>query len=189
MAKDCAVCGGSNWVVSADFSPIGATTYTVEGYRNGVRVAQASGQPGGALATCPIYGDSGCIPLPPIIRGGWDWPTPGPFLNIAGGAAVQCDHLYITPENVKGSTALTDLQLTASQVPSLTLTAVSASPLRLNLSQTAQNLGLQWFGTGVLQRSTDLTTWTDVSNAVSPYVVPTAAGARDFYRVRQPTGN
>ena len=188
MAKNCAVCGGSNWVVSADFSRIGATTYTVEGYRNGVRVALATGQPGGALATCPIYGDSGCIPLPPILKGGWDWPPPGPFLNIAGGAAVQCDHLYITPENVKGSTALTDLQLTASQVPSLTISAVAASPLLLNVSQTGQNLTLQWFGTSALQQSSDLSTWTDVTNAVSPFAVPTKPGTtgsapHKFYRL------
>jgi hypothetical protein len=189
MAKNCAVCGGSNWVVSADFSPIGATTYTVQAYRSGALVAQATGQPGAALATCPIYGDSGCIPLPPILKGGWDWPDPGPFLNIAGSAAVQCDHLYITPENVKGSTALTDMQLTASQVPSLTLTAVAASPLRVSLSQSPQSMTLQWFGTGVPQTSTDLKTWTDLTNVVSPYVIPTGSASRDFYRIKQPIGN
>jgi hypothetical protein len=48
---------------------------------------------------------------------------------------------------------------------------------------------LRWFGTGVLQISTDLKTWTDLTNAVSPYVVPTGSAARDFYRIRQPTGD
>ena len=189
MTKQCAVCNGSNWVVSADFSPVGATTYTVQAYRNGVLVAQATGQPGGSLATCPIYGDSGCIPQPPILKGGWDWPDPGPFVNIAGSAPVQADHLFITPENVPGSSTLTALQLTASQVPSLSITAVTVSPLLVSLSQTPQHVTLQWFGTGVLQTSTDLKTWTDLSTAVSPYVIPTVSANRGFYRIRQPIGN
>jgi hypothetical protein len=188
MTKECAVCNGSNFVVSADFSPVGASTYTVQAYRNGALVAQATGQPGGALATCPIWGDSGCIPpigIPPILKGGWDWPDPGPLLNIAGSAAVQCDHLFITPEHVPGSSTLTAFQITASQVPSLTVTAVIPSPLRVSVSQTTpQSVTLQWFGTGVLQESTNLGTWSDLPGATTPYSTP-AVSAKKFYRVRQ----
>jgi hypothetical protein len=72
--------GTSNYVVSADFSLIGASTYTVQAYLNGVLVAQAAGQPGASLASCNFWGDSGCTPetrgLGPQTRGlggGWDW--------------------------------------------------------------------------------------------------------------------
>ncbi|HVM46472.1 MAG TPA: hypothetical protein VMU04_00525, partial [Candidatus Acidoferrum sp.] len=52
MTKQCAVCNGTNYLISADFSAIVATTYTVQAYLKGQLVGQATNQPGVALATC-----------------------------------------------------------------------------------------------------------------------------------------
>jgi hypothetical protein len=179
--------GTSDYAVSADFSPIGASTCTVQAYRNGVLVAQATNQPGASLmASCNIWGESGCIPpMGPIFGGGWDW-TNDALITLAGGPSVLCDHLYITPENVPGSSALTAFQITASQVPSLSVTAETVSPLLVNLSQNGQNMTLQWLGTGVLQESSDLTSWSDLIGAASPYAVQ-MSGTNQFFRIRQPS--
>ena len=183
MTKACAICGGSNYVVSADFSPIGASTYTVQAYLNGTLVSQATNQSGAALASCSVMGDSGCIPKPPILGGGWDW-TNNTLVTIGGGTSVTCDHLYIIPENVSGTA--TALQIVASQVPAITMDAVLVSPWLLSLSMNNQNATLQWYGTGVLQESTDLATWTDITNAVSPYGVaapPSGGAPQKYYRL------
>ena len=119
--------GTSNYVVSADFSAIGAKHYTVQAFLNGVLVAQATNQNGASLATCNIWGDSGCIPTPPPLRGGWDWTNTDTLLTIAGSASVLCDHLYVTPENVSGTA--TALQFTATQIPALAVTSENASLL------------------------------------------------------------
>ena len=73
--------GTSNHVVSADFSPLGASTYTVQAYRQGVLVAQATNQPGAALAAAGGGLESAgfevsCCPL--RWRGWLDWGTAGP---------------------------------------------------------------------------------------------------------------
>ena len=214
---------GTNLSVSADCSPMGVSTFTVQAYRQGVLVAQATNQSGGYMMQI-INPNGGVNPPPPPPPwpyswgfGWWywdyppwawwerpwynpydwwppiwyfDWPEFSPVLATSGTFAnVACDHVYIIPEGVSLSSAPTAFQLTASQVPSLSMTAVTVSPLRISLSQTPQNVKLRWFGTGVLQISTDLKTWTDLTNAVSPYVVPTGSAARDFYRIRQPTGD
>jgi hypothetical protein len=180
--------GTSNYVMSADWRQIGVTHYTVQAYRNGVLVAQATNQNGASLAVCNIYGDSGCIPLPPILGGGSDWETnqtggPLPLVTIAGGASVTCDHLYVIAEGVSGTP--TALQITASQVPSLSLTTVTVSPVLVNLSKSNQNVTLLWYGTGVLQQSSDLKNWSVVNGATSPYTVP-MTGTKQFYRISQP---
>jgi hypothetical protein len=189
MTKLCGYCDGSNFLISADFSPIGASNFTVQAYLQGVLVAQATNQPGPALAYCDMWGDSGCIPMPTVPRGGWDWETnlTGEFLplvTIDGLASVQCDHLYIIPENVSGIPTI--FQIMASQVPVLNITAVTVSPLLVSLSQTGQNVTLQWFGTGVVQVSSDLAHWSVVSGAISPYTVPLGQ-TNQYFRVSQPS--
>jgi hypothetical protein len=111
------------------------------------------------------------------------------LFQFGAGPAYQCDRMVITPENATLGSVIAAFQLTASQVPSLSITAVTVSPLLASLSQTHQNVTLQWFGTGVLQTSTDVKTWTDLTNAVSPYVLPTGSATRGFYRIKQPMGN
>jgi len=129
MTKQCGTCSadnGSNYVVSADFSPIGASNYTVQAFRNGVLVAKTTNQPGASVAFCGIWGDSGCIPpIRPLPGGGWDW-TNDAQATIAG-QYVTCDRLYVIPENVSGSGAPTAFQITASRVPVITVNSENAS--------------------------------------------------------------
>ena len=133
MSKLCGDCGESegngpwisNFLVSADFSLVGASSYTVQAFLNGVLVAQATNQPGPALAYCGFWNDSGCTPKP--FGGGFDWtngPAGPPFVTFAG-MSVPCDHFFVIPENVSGTA--TALQLTASGVPAITFTGTRQS--------------------------------------------------------------
>jgi hypothetical protein len=130
MSKRCGACPGegnglcipclTNFLLSADFSPIGVSNFTLQAYLNGALVAQATNQSGPALAYCNVWGDSGCTPKP--FGGGFDWtndPARPPYITFAG-VTVRCDHLFIIPEGVSGTA--TALQLTASQVPEITFT-------------------------------------------------------------------
>jgi hypothetical protein len=149
MTKACATCPcsplvdpycNSNYVISGDFSGIGASAYTVQAYLNGTLVAQATNQPGPVLATCGIWGDSGCIPQPTILGGGWDWTNdPAPYVTIGTGSPVQCDHLYVIAENVTGTPSV--FQLTASQVPGITLTSAGAGQSLVYQGLTNTSLG------------------------------------------------
>ena len=92
--------GTGNHVVSADFSPVGASTYTVQAYRQGVLVAQVTNQPGSALAVAGGSSFSGgvqftCCPL--RWRGWLDWGTSGTSLSV-GGTTVSCDNLRRTTD-------------------------------------------------------------------------------------------
>jgi hypothetical protein len=185
LCGDCGSANGSNFLVSADFSPAGATTYTVQAVRNGTVVAQAIHQNGASLAYCNIWDDSGCIPpTPPILGGGWDWTNTTVLVSMSGTAAVTCDHLFVIPENITGTP--TTLQFTASQVPSITTTAVTVSPLLVSSTKAGQSLTLQWLGTGALQQSPDLNNWSTVTGATSPYKVAIGA-TNQFFRISQPS--
>jgi len=101
---------------------------------------------------------------------------------------VTCDNVEVTPENVTFSNAPMALQMVASQAPSFTITSVGVSPLLLNVSQTSQNILLQWYGTSTLQESTDLSTWIDDTNSTSPYAAANNGGGTTqrpvkFYRL------
>jgi hypothetical protein len=185
--------GTTNYAISADFSPVGASTYTVKAYYQGVVVAQATNQPGSSLTASGIfpsdiyfkrYTDS---QGQPVIEFGFSYDNGATTLSL-GGTSVSCDHLGITPENVSLPGAPTGLQLVASQVPYFTITSVEVSPLLAAVSQTSQNIWLQWYGTSALQESTDLGTWTDDTNAASPYAAAaknggTTQGPSKFYRL------
>ena len=178
--------GISNYVVSADFSPLGASNDILQAYLQGIRVAQTTNLNGATLATCASWP---CPDLEYIPSQGWVLTVHFPFgpanVSIGTGSAVTCDHLSIGPGNRAWSNAPTALQIVASQVPSLNVTAATVSPSLLSLSVNNQTVTLQWYGTAVLQSSTDLTTWTDVTNALSPYTVTpqTSGGPSKFYRL------
>src|SRR5436309_9477470 len=106
------------------------------------------------------------------------------YLTFNGGATVACDLLNITPVNVMWSNAPTAFQITASQVGALNMTAAVVSPLLVRLSQTGQNVTLQWYGTGILQTSSNLNNWSTLSGAAAPYIMP-ISGTKQFFRVGQ----
>ena len=58
----------------------------------------------------------------------------------------------------------------------------------LMYERVATGLNLTWGGTGwILETSASLgSTWTPVAGASSPYLVPTASGTRQFFRLRRP---
>ena len=180
--------GTSNYVLSADFSPVGASTYTVQAYYQGALVAQATNQSGASLAVTQRMADTTDLVSGPngsVLRS-MDF-TGGTSMSIAG-QIVTCDNIEMAPENVTFSNAPTVLQIMASQVPSFTITSVGVSPLLLNISQTSQNILLQWYGTSGLQESTDLSTWINDTNATSPYAAAASNGGTTqrpakFYRL------
>ena len=127
--------GTTNYVLSADYSPIGASMYTVQAFLKGVLVGQVTGLDGGALAIC-----GGCC-----TTYDWEfWPNFGPTIDwghgtpiLLGGAALTADQLYVIPENVTLTGTPTAMQITASQVPSLTITSEIASLVYQGLTNTS----------------------------------------------------
>jgi hypothetical protein len=131
--------GTSNIVISADFASLGASNYTVQAYLQGALVAQASGLDGAALATARNIGlsvdiSSTCCPLEITVSVDWGHGSTSLLLN---GASVTCDHLYIKPESVTLSSAPTSVQITGSQIGSLTFIAENQTILYGGLANTA----------------------------------------------------
>jgi hypothetical protein len=186
--------GTSNYVIAADFSPIGQSNFTVAAYSHEVEVQSfqwGTGQ-GLALAAADHF---------PLSLGlkyentsntaslSLDWGTNEISLS-ANGTVVACDHLYMTLDQDPFPDPPTALQLVASQVPSFTITSVTVSPLLVSLNATSQEPWLRWYGTSALQESTNLAAWTDDPNATSPYAAaaknggtPSPQGPSKFYRL------
>jgi hypothetical protein len=178
--------GTSNYVTSADFSPIGVINLTVNVYNRANLAGQATGVPNG-----PVFRYNGpdmdlvlsCCPLklrPSLGYTGNVELNAGP--NFAG------DSVEIIPQGMTAATIGSLLVVRASEIPSLTVTYETVFPLVLDGTFTRTNLTLQWFGTGNLQGSSNLKTWTDLTNEVSPYVAPTGL-SNQFYRIKQPMGD
>ena len=139
VTKECAVCNGTNYLVSADFAPIGAGAYTVQAYLNGVLAGQATNLNGASLAAMDAWPESadseGGIP---VCTGSFDFGTNAVAVFLGGAtSAVTCDHLYITPENVTLESAPTALQIVASQVPVVTIASENESLLYQGLINTS----------------------------------------------------
>jgi hypothetical protein len=212
--------GTNNLSVSADFSPSGASTYSIQAYYQGALVGQATNQTASAsiaMAPAPNHGCQFCPPWPHSWGWGywgcwgywgywgcwnypyfpvldrfpldlfWNWYEYPVYLSINGGANLLVDHLYLSADNVQLPVPARAVQLTASQIPALSLSGASVTPLLLSASHASNNLTLQWLGTGVLQATSDLngTNWTTISGATSPYTVTTSNAPIQFYRVNQ----
>jgi len=192
------VTGSTNFSILPDFSPVGATTYSMKGYSQGALVAQATGLTG------PLGGAGIALPGPD-----WNWNVSGPGGVVIGSysASTFCfdcqwwvywysdfavvDHVEITPDNVTTATTPTTWKVTASQVPALNVTGFSVSPLNVNMRPANHGAVLNWYGTGILQTSPSLNStnpWPTLINSVSPFQVPFGPGNM-FYRIMQPTGN
>jgi hypothetical protein len=188
----------SNSVVAADFSPIGAINFTAQLYNGTNQVKQATGLANGPMCYC--------LQLTGITNGlGWRdtetiyVPGVGSFyrhsiiLSLIGfqpddSDAVTADSIVISLPNVATTGIPTSLLIQASQIPSMVITNEIVLPLTLNSTLTGKNLQLQWFGTGGLQVSPNLNSWTDLTNAVSPYLWPVLP-TNQFYRIKQPMGD
>jgi hypothetical protein len=107
---------------------------------------------------------------------------------LSGGSYAPVDHIIISNSAATGPITKTSLVMRMSQVPAMVITNEVAMPLTLNSTKTGNSLELQWLGTGVLQSSPDLRTWSDIINSTSPYFLPIGESNR-FYRIRQPLGD
>jgi hypothetical protein len=182
----------SNVVVTADFSAEGATNLTVQVYNGPMLAGQVQG-----LAMGIVYSDDP-LPLPNLpcdcsacasygcITFDYTYCNVQTF-TFPGGAGLSGDRVLIIPQGPPMQGFVSSVLLEASQIPSLTITNEVVSPLLLNSTFDRNNLNLEWFGTGLLQESTNLTIWTDLPNALSPYIAPIASPNR-FYRVKQNMG-
>ena len=116
--------GTSNYVVSADFSPLGATTVTLQVYDGTKLVAATNGQSGDL---CRIYG---CVD-----DDHWGHPVPngGPFgggltmfgpteIAFPGGWTAWGDRLVILPEGAPPVSSLSAVTILAGQIPQIVIT-------------------------------------------------------------------
>jgi hypothetical protein len=126
--------GTSNYKVTADFSPVGATTVTVQVFNGSNLVFSAGGQSG---ILCTV---NGCV-----SDDHWGRPTQKPVLGGAltlrgptditlQGSVYVGDRIAILPESTSTITAFSGVSITASGVPELTITnestpALSSRPL------------------------------------------------------------
>ena len=175
--------GTSNCVVVPDFSPIGASTCTLQVYSGSNLVTELPGQSGPAFS-CPSFSLDiriQCCPLKTEVS--FDLST---SLLLASGSTVIGDRVYLIPEGVPPVSFPTAVRLQASQIPAITFVSESAVivPAGLGASVSGNNLTFQWTGGGVLQESSNLGTWNDLVGATSPCTVPVSSPMK-FYRVRQ----
>jgi hypothetical protein len=181
--------------VAADYTPIGVSNYTVQLYNGTNYMGGETGLAPGTM--CYISRDpqvdnpGGVLPTDTVRFPGQrplSW-TEGVSASFSiGGAGLLIDHLVISSPAMRETNIPTALLFRASQIPSIVVTNEFVLPLTLNSTVTDTNLQLQWFGTGVLQNSQDLKSWTDLINAASPCVVPNGP-SNQFYRIRQPVRN
>ncbi|MCX6874193.1 MAG: hypothetical protein NTW21_10355 [Verrucomicrobia bacterium] len=113
-----------NYTISADFSPLGSNTRTVQVYRGSTLVAEVTGQSGALCATSVSISGSASV--------GW-WPL---YLDVdfnvsvnisIGGTTYLGDRVVMIPEGAAAPTLPLTVQLTASQIPSITITSEDAA--------------------------------------------------------------
>ena len=174
--------GKENFVVTADFSPLEASYYTVLALSNGVVVAQITNQAGVSvgIANEEAIGfgvEAAGSPKHPDLQ--INWPA-GTQIALTSGPTVVGDTLLIRPQNAAIAGTPTSLQITAYEVPALTVIGMNVMPMASSISRAGQNVTLQWLGTSGLQESADLSHWSSVGGATSPYTVQ-AVGSVHFY--------
>jgi hypothetical protein len=188
MTKD----GTTNYTIQPDFTPLGTTvSYLASAYSNGTLVAQATFSPGFSLAhPGEIAVSSGFATVGPTNHN-WQWSmgwgtNPITFM-FPGRPLVTCDHLFFAPQNVTFTAPPTALQVVGYELPSVNIYATTVSPLGLNIrGQNGANLiTLQWIGPGVLQQSSDLSSWTDITNSTNPFTVSLSGPRQTYYRIRE----
>lgn len=175
--------GTSNYFLSADWSFISVTNFTAMVSDGTNVVGQLVGVSNSIAAALPSIGTSFHVfwnPFRVVI----DFPV-GPVTMDPDGAALKVTGNTCTIIPTGANPAPSGLQLLTAGIPGLAIQEETAAPLVLKSTTVGRNLSLQWFGSGVLQQSTDLHTWSDITNSSSPYPVITTSG-RKFYRIREP---
>jgi hypothetical protein len=139
--------GPANYQYSVDFSPVGATTYLIQAYLQGVLVGQVTNYDGpvGWTTNGPgpsdieyveeqdgVWVGTNWVWTPvwlPKLTFGWVGGGVGPFTftNDTSSFTVIADHLAITPADFTLESPPTAFQLVASGVSSLTITSENES--------------------------------------------------------------
>jgi hypothetical protein len=181
--------GAQGFSISADLTPLGSPTERIEVWGQGTLLAAFTGQPNGVVAfasSWPTGGGKAGRDSYPYILGciieTWPFPT-DIWVNGIHFVADQLFELQESPPNVNYLSAIT---VTASLIPEIDITQEAVVVLRPTLTATLSsgNVIITWLGGGVLQESTNLSTWSDLPGATTPYSTP-AVSAKKFYRVRQ----
>ncbi len=160
---------GGNWRVNHS-----GTFFAADGVHEGVRTNLSS------------TGDHDTgVPIGEALALNW-W-LDGTTLHFEAGNThlSYTDGRFITgvPAFFSGRAAWSDGTPTSYQILGI---AMPPAPLTLNIVREGGDVKISWTdpaNTAVLQESTDLIQWTDLPNAVSPYVSP-ASDPRTFWRLR-----
>jgi hypothetical protein len=177
----------TNGIVTGNFLPLGSSNFTVLAYSNGVFVAGATNVPQTDVL-------ANFDPAPAIL--------PSLDLEVGKGATVNfnsnlqstvvgdpvgpvlCDKIYFLPEDVPFQGPFLAVNVTAAQLPVLTISGEIVLPVSLSLSRTTQDLVLQWFGTSILQASANLVNWSNMIGATSPFT-NLISRTNQFFRISQ----
>jgi hypothetical protein len=183
--------GFSNSVLSADFTPVGVSNFTVQFFSGGNLLSQRTGVPTGPL--CYLFKAPQTGLAPGTIKSGDFF---NPFTKMFRsfydtfasyeplGAQTNVDNIAIIPSGWPATNLPLAIVIRASQIPSITLTNEVVQPLLLNSTVTGTNLQFQWYGTGLLQSSPSLNFWNTLSNSTSPYLQPIGT-SNQFFRLME----
>lgn len=175
---------GTNYVISADFSPVGSPTQRVLVFNDGVLLAQFPGHTGtvGIASAWPIgLGKLGGRTPCRVIR----WPK-GHRFQI-NGTSYAADEVRVLAENLSGSLSyLTEFDLRATGLlSSLVVTQEDEQPT-MRILAGAGSVKIWFEGDGFLQSADEVIgPWTEILGAVplTPFIVRGIA-AKKFYRVQ-----
>jgi len=166
--------GTGNYVVTADYSPLGSATVMVQVYNGNVLVATRSGQSGqlGTISGC-VEDDHHGNPVPtrPFGPFGGALTMFGPLdMTLADGAVVTGDRFVILPEGAAVVDSLTRVNVQTSGVAQLVLTSEAVQPTVGALHNTALDyLNAQGLWMNGVTRFTSANV-TQVTNAIGAYL-------------------
>ncbi|MCX6880062.1 MAG: autotransporter-associated beta strand repeat-containing protein [Verrucomicrobia bacterium] len=144
--------GTDDYVASADFSPLGAGSVTVEVYSGNNLVAQKTAteaSPGGGIFTnlltamkwpTDVHAKLKLWPLPPKMQWIWTYPP-------ATGLVIDCelvagDRVVVTPVVASGVSAFSAVRIVAAPIPSLTITSETFTVAKIWAGTISENWDL-----------------------------------------------
>ena len=198
--------GTSDYVITADFSPLGSSTRTVQVWNGPNLVAQVTGQSGPVVATSVDFPPklTGDI-RPPLCFPNWDWPS-AVSITISGGPTVMGTKILIIPEGAAPVSSVSAEQILAAYIPSITFTNETVSFGSLlkitSIAHSGNNIVLTWTTEGIsniVQVTTNATgnynpnNFVDLANIVITTLTTNyvdVGGATNkparYYRIREP---
>jgi hypothetical protein len=131
----CTKGGTSNYLISVDYSPLGAATHTVQVYNGANLVAQLTGQLGAACAIVKL--PPGTCTINPWLNQEWPNPTD---ITLASGHTVTGTEILMIPEGATPVSSISAAQILAANIPSFILTNESVSVSYAGLTPTPTSL-------------------------------------------------